>query len=69
MAMVRYLVEHGASLFLATQDGDTPYHIAQEEHKLLQEEGAGPKGNHTHQAAAECLEYLRGELFERGPPH
>ncbi len=58
--MVRYQVEHGASLFLATQDGDTPYNIAQEEQKLLMEEGVEPQETHTLQAAAECLEYLTG---------
>ena len=59
--IVRYLVEHGASMFLATRDGDTPYNIAQEEHKLLLEEGEESQNSNTLLSAAKCLEYLRGE--------
>lgn len=59
LEVIRYLVQHGASLFLRTRDGDTPLNIAQEEHKLLGvEQGAGLDDN--LKAATECLEYLRG---------
>ena len=60
LEIVRYLVEHGASMFLATRDGDTPLNIAQEEHKLLKEEEAGSQ-SHTLEMAARCLEYLKSK--------
>ena len=66
--MIRYLVQNGSSLFLATQDGDTPLKIAIEEYEVERQskvesdqdpENRKPKVN--PQTAVECLHYLMGE--------
>ena len=66
--MIRYLIQNGSSLFLATQDGDTPLKIAIEEYEVERQskvesdqdpENRKSKGN--PQMAVECLHYLMGE--------
>ena len=49
-------MEHGASLYLSTKDGDTPLNIAQEEYKLWD----GQSNSENLHAATECLQYLKG---------
>jgi hypothetical protein len=63
LVVTRYLVEHGASLFLATKDGDTPLHIAEEECKLVkagQQERESGEDRGTLETAVQCLDYLKG---------
>lgn len=63
LVVTRYLVEHGASLFLTTKEGDTPLHIAEEEHKLVrmgQQDGGSTGQDGTLEAATKCLDYLKG---------
>ena len=55
--MIRYLIGHGASLFLETTEGETPVKIGMEEYRLQQESQAGK----TNEATVECLKYLTGE--------
>ena len=66
--IIRYLVQNGSSLFLATQDGDSPLKIAIEEYEVERQskvesdqdpENRKPKG--TPQMAVECLHFLMGE--------
>lgn len=56
VAVIRYLVEHGASLFLTTGEGETPHDIAQEEHRLVLKE---PAHADMLSATTECLRYLK----------
>ena len=58
MAIIRYLIEHGASLFLATGEGETPHDIAKEEHRLVLDE---PAHADMLSATSECLHYLKGQ--------
>lgn len=62
--LVKYLVEHGASLFLTTNDGDTPLTVAQKE-KVMEERaegGGGGKGKEKEGTGMDdCLHYLQGE--------
>ena len=55
--MIRYLIGHGASLFLETTEGETPVKIGMEEYRLQQES----QGGKTNEATVECLKYLTGE--------
>ena len=62
LEVIRYLLEHGASLFLMTRDGDTPLAIAQEELKLVKAEQQSSADVLT--SATKCLEYLQGQQAE-----
>ncbi len=53
--MIHYLIDNGASLFLTTQDGETPLKIAIEEYEV---QGEGKQEG--SQMAVECLHYLIG---------
>ncbi len=55
--MIHYLIDNGASLFLTTQDGETPLKIAIEEYEV-QSQGEGKQEG--SQTAVECLHYLIG---------
>ena len=55
--MVQYLLEHGASLFLTTKDGETPLMIGEEECKLQGDDGLGGGVN---QLTADCLQLIKG---------
>ena len=54
--MIRYLIGHGASLFLKTREGETPAKIGMEEYRLQQES----QGGRTNDTTVECLKYLTG---------
>ena len=56
--MIRYLIGHGASLFLKTGEGETPAKIGMEEYRLQQES----QGGKTDETTIECLKYLTGQL-------
>ncbi len=57
--MIHYLIDNGASLFLTTQDEETPLKIAVEEYKV-QSQGEGKQEG--SQMAVECLHYLMGKV-------
>lgn len=64
LEVIRYLIEHGASLFLMTSDGDTPLAIAQEELKLVKAQQ--PSDADVLTSAAECLKSLQGQQVQHG---
>jgi len=66
LAMISYLVESGSSLFLSTQDGDTPLQIALEEYEgqKNKQTSSDGEGENTATAATECWMYLSGRLYK-----
>ena len=56
--MIRFLVHQGASLFMITNDGDTPLKIIAEEYKSQKEED---KDTEKASQLIACLHYLAGK--------
>ena len=52
--LVKYLVEHGASLFLVTSDGDTPLGVATKDHTEQDDD------NDDEEDVDSCFKYLTG---------
>ena len=59
LEMLKFLVHQGASLFVATHDGDTPLKILVEDHKMISKE---EKDSEKTSQLEACLQYLTGGM-------